>query len=82
MKQVKKHKLQYLRYNFNKFETVKKSEFQVEVPPDRNSTNIAYQNSINQNDIEKNEFLGSHKNGKVDEKANKFVLPIKRKVKK
>ena len=22
-------------------------EFQVEVPPDRNSTNIAYQNSIN-----------------------------------
>ena len=57
-------------------------EFQIEVPPDRNSTNIAYQNSINQNDIEKFEFLGSHKNGKVDEKANKFVLPFKRKVKK
>ena len=60
------------------------SEFQIEVPPDRNSTNIAYQNSINQNsinqnDIEKNEFLGSHKNGKVDEKANNLVLPIKKK---
>ena len=54
-------------------------EFQVEVPPDRNSTNIAYQNSINQNDIEKNEFLGSHKNVKVDEKANNLVLPIKKK---
>ena len=55
------------------------SELQIEVPPDRNSTNIAYQNSINQNDIEKNEFLGSHKKGKVDEKANNLVLPIKKK---
>ena len=41
--------------------------------------NVAYQNSINQNDIEKNEFLGSHKNVKVDEKANNLVLPIKKK---
>ena len=44
--------------------------------------NAAYQNSINQNDIQKFELLGSHKKGKVDEKANKFVLPFKRKVKK
>ena len=44
--------------------------------------NVAYQNSINQNDIKKIRFLGSHKNGKVDEKENKFVLPSKRKVKK
>ena len=58
------------------------SEFQIEVPPDRNSTNIAYQNSISQNDIQKFEFLGSHKNIKVDKKADKFVLPFKRKVKK
>ena len=57
-------------------------EFQIEVPPDRNSTNIAYQNSINQNDIQKFELLGSHKNGKVDKKADKFVLPSKIKVKK
>ena len=58
------------------------SEFQIEVPPDRNSTNIAYQNSINQNDIKKIGILGLHKNGKVDKKADKFVLPFKRKVKK
>ena len=45
-------------------------------------SNVAYQNSINQNDIQKFELLGSHKNGKVDEKANKFVLPSKREVKK
>ena len=45
-------------------------------------SNVAYQNSINQNDIKKIRFLGSHKNGKVDEKENKFVLPSKRKVKK
>ena len=44
--------------------------------------NVAYQNSISQNDIEKFELLGSHKNGKVDKKADKFVLPFKRKVKK
>ena len=45
-------------------------------------SNVAYQNSINQNDIKKSEFLGLHQNGKVDKKANKFVLPSKRKVKK
>lgn len=47
-------------------------EFQIEVPPDRNSTNIAYQNSINQNDIQKFELLGLHKNGKVDEQINLY----------
>ena len=45
-------------------------------------SNVAYQNSINQNDIKKIGILGLHQNGKVDEKANKFVLPSKRKVKK
>ena len=44
--------------------------------------NVAYQNSINQNDIKKIGILGLHKNGKVDKKADKFVLPFKRKVKK
>ena len=42
-------------------------------------SNVAYQNSINQNDIQKFELLGSHKNVKVDEKANNLVLPIKKK---
>ena len=54
-------------------------EFQIEVPPDRNSTNIAYQNSINQNDIKKIGILGLHQNGKVDKKADNLVLPIKKK---
>lgn len=44
--------------------------------------NVVYQKFINQNDIQKFEITGSHKNGKVDKKANKFVLPFKRKVKK
>ena len=41
--------------------------------------NVAYQNSINQNDIKKIGILGLHQNGKVDKKANNLVLPIKKK---
>ena len=41
-------------------------------------SNVAYQNSINQNDIEKIGILGLHQNGKVDKKANNLVLPIKK----
>lgn len=41
--------------------------------------NVAYQNSINQNDIKKIGILGLHQNGKVDKKADNLVLPIKKK---
>ena len=42
-------------------------------------SDVAYQNSINQNDIKKIGILGLHQNVKVDEKANNLVLPIKKK---